>query len=564
MISRESGQVLPLGIVLLLAGAITGIVLFNTGQVVSSKTQLANAADAASYSGATWQARALNFNAYTNRAMVANQVAMAQAVSLQSWAQYARTTTGNIGTVLSPVPVLGQIAVSVQRVMRAFEPIMNGFGNGILAVVDPLNSALSMAQEAMYLSAFVASPQIVGRVATANDPRMRWQTAFSIGQIGNNLRNWQAFTERFTPTDAVAMDERVAMINASTDSFTADRSWDFFDHYVPLTPIHWARVERSGSTRLIRNRDNGETEWKAIDTLSLNNRFYYWFDSYENLELPIGYSMKYANDRKDSLEDCSSVGSDCSDWFGRNRNAQFLARNINADIGGGSNTPKSDVTYRGVRAYRSLSESIRREESPSVILRTELQLATDEISDSRSLGIAPNLVNGLHESSESVLSSVSSAEVYFNRPNDDAFEEYATGYNPYWAVRLAPTSSTVRAAAMVLRGSGSATFAVTGNLANYDGEGEVELLGSDNDGSNLSQWAPEMVGESATLIDSSIGAMTDGLLSVFDNIVDSLLASIVPRRMGVANELASQKLTDISVDNSTANADAVNGENGRK
>ena len=36
----ESGQALPLGIALLLAGTLTSIVLFNTGQVVNEKTRL--------------------------------------------------------------------------------------------------------------------------------------------------------------------------------------------------------------------------------------------------------------------------------------------------------------------------------------------------------------------------------------------------------------------------------------------------------------------------------------------------------------------------------------------
>ena len=55
----------------------SGFVMFNTGQVVSRKLLLSDAADAAAYSGLLWQARALNFQAYTNRAMVANEVSIA-------------------------------------------------------------------------------------------------------------------------------------------------------------------------------------------------------------------------------------------------------------------------------------------------------------------------------------------------------------------------------------------------------------------------------------------------------------------------------------------------------
>jgi len=542
MNSKESGQALPLGIALLLAGVVTGVVLFNTGQVVNSKTRLANAADAAVYSGATWQARALNFNAYTNRSMVANQV------------------TGNLGTVLSAVPVIGQIAVAAQRVMQSFEPIINGFGNGILAVVDPINSALSLAQEAMYLSAFVASPQIVGSVVSANDPTMRWETAFSVGHMGNNLRNWQTFTDQFQSTDAVAMDERVAMINASTDKFTRERSWEFFDRYLPITALHWARIDRSGSTRLLRDRDTGNTEWKAIDTLSLNNKFYYWFNRYRRVEVPIGYSLKYANNQQNSIENCQDQSGDCEDWFGRNRNAQYLARNVNYDLSGGSYSPKSDITYGGVRAYRSLSESIRREDSPSLFLRTELQLPTDKINDANSINIAPNQVRGIDQSSEAALSSVSSAEVYFNRPEDDAREEYASGYNPFWAVRLAPTSNGTRAAALALRGSASTAITALGTLALYDGEGSITLPSDGDNGANLSQWSPSMVGESATLINSTVEGMEGVVTEVFDNVVEGLLGGVLPGGAESAENLVQQSMTDVDTESIDTTVENVNSE----
>ena len=83
MLRRESGQALPLGLALVLFGVFGALVLFNTGKVTTDKTKLVNAADAAAYSGSVWQARALNYQAYTNRAMVANQVSIAQAVTLQ-------------------------------------------------------------------------------------------------------------------------------------------------------------------------------------------------------------------------------------------------------------------------------------------------------------------------------------------------------------------------------------------------------------------------------------------------------------------------------------------------
>jgi hypothetical protein len=57
--------------------------------LVVEKTRAENAADAAAYSAALVQARALNFAAYTNRAIVANQVAIAQTLSLINYINYA-------------------------------------------------------------------------------------------------------------------------------------------------------------------------------------------------------------------------------------------------------------------------------------------------------------------------------------------------------------------------------------------------------------------------------------------------------------------------------------------
>ncbi|MDE2220176.1 MAG: hypothetical protein KGJ52_07350, partial [Gammaproteobacteria bacterium] len=67
---REGGQVLAL--LLLLLAALLGSLLFvfNSGQIVAAKLRLVGAADAAAYSAAQAQARALNFQAYMNRAVV--------------------------------------------------------------------------------------------------------------------------------------------------------------------------------------------------------------------------------------------------------------------------------------------------------------------------------------------------------------------------------------------------------------------------------------------------------------------------------------------------------------
>ena len=71
---------------------ISTIFLYQSGRLTSEKMQLQNAADAAAFGASTLEARSLNFAAYTNRAMVANEVAVGQMVGILSFADELKTT----------------------------------------------------------------------------------------------------------------------------------------------------------------------------------------------------------------------------------------------------------------------------------------------------------------------------------------------------------------------------------------------------------------------------------------------------------------------------------------
>ncbi|MCE5420362.1 MAG: hypothetical protein JJ713_06205 [Acidithiobacillus sp.] len=92
----ESGQAAIVA-VLLIPAAIAGVLLvFNTGQVTANKLKVQNAADAAAYAAMDLQARQMNLDAYLNRAMLTNQIAMGQAVSIVSWSRYVGHVGENI------------------------------------------------------------------------------------------------------------------------------------------------------------------------------------------------------------------------------------------------------------------------------------------------------------------------------------------------------------------------------------------------------------------------------------------------------------------------------------
>jgi hypothetical protein len=107
--SIQRGQALPLALVLLVAVAATVFFMFNSGQLVQEKIRLANTADAVAYSAGVYEARVLNYDAYTNRAMIANEIAIGQAVGLASWAKYAGVASNNIAPYAYLIPYVGSI-----------------------------------------------------------------------------------------------------------------------------------------------------------------------------------------------------------------------------------------------------------------------------------------------------------------------------------------------------------------------------------------------------------------------------------------------------------------------
>ena len=88
--SSQRGQASIYVILFLLILVLAGLSLFNVGKLTINKMQMQNAADAVAFSMSTIEARDLNFAAYMNRAIVANEVAIGQMVGLASWGKHIK------------------------------------------------------------------------------------------------------------------------------------------------------------------------------------------------------------------------------------------------------------------------------------------------------------------------------------------------------------------------------------------------------------------------------------------------------------------------------------------
>uniref|UniRef100_UPI0033421B94 hypothetical protein n=1 Tax=Castellaniella defragrans TaxID=75697 RepID=UPI0033421B94 len=111
MSARDSqkGQVLVLGMVLVAVLSLALLRYFATGRVLAAKVRQVHGLDAAAYSGALVQARALNMLAYLNRAQLAHQLAMAHLVTLGSWALYGGAEAGQVARGNPPAYLIGML-----------------------------------------------------------------------------------------------------------------------------------------------------------------------------------------------------------------------------------------------------------------------------------------------------------------------------------------------------------------------------------------------------------------------------------------------------------------------
>ncbi|MEJ2423336.1 MAG: pilus assembly protein TadG-related protein [Candidatus Thiodiazotropha sp.] len=504
---QQNGQALPLGIALLAGALLFTLVLFNTGQTASEKTQLANTADAAVFSGLVWQARALNFQAYTNRAMVANQVSIGQMVSFASWTKYASILVRNVDYVGDFVWLIKPFTQIAKQIMTQVDNVVVNITEALIPVVDEVIGVLSTTQQAVFLSSFAATPQIVQKVIHRSDERYESDSAYLVIGLGENARAWNNFATRYDTRDSFL--RKADLINRSKDEFTASRDIGQSQllpgapDKLELSGILRVWIKKEGRTNLIvdnggdsyadsenGNQDQGsdsangdqnqrsgsenssgdsnddeEWEWKGKDTLSLHieekkwtRRGPRWFHE----EVPIGWGSRYVNGDFECEED-ESGREICPKYMQENRWAESLADIEHEEL---------DAEYNGIRAYYDLRDLSAENKDPRLALRVQVVLPQSEVKTASHLdGVGSNSVpaepsrtgigQGVFGTQDRMASdgmaAIASGEVYFHPPDDyipdnrNGRYEIANLFNPYWEVRLTKTPVDRRFMAWGLR-----------------------------------------------------------------------------------------------------------------
>ena len=252
--SKQSGQAIILILLLTLAGLVGGVALFSTGILTSEKMQLQNAADASAYSVSVIEARDLNFTAYMNRAMVANEVGIGQMVSMYSWINMVHSTpefisnyAGLVDAIILPIS-LSTSCCSATNAVKAVTIPLRTVSTPVFKVVDKftkpvakgltiLNKMYSMAQQGFHLLNFIFSVSTLFEVKDENIEKSEFSPFGAVAlarhftsYYGDSLSSsLYGFVNGYSPgkkADAAGLNRLAQVVNDSRDGFTKNRKCD--------------------------------------------------------------------------------------------------------------------------------------------------------------------------------------------------------------------------------------------------------------------------------------------------------------------------------------------------
>lgn len=484
------GQALLLFLGLIASLLVAGVGVYSIGQVTSEKQKVVNATDAAAYSGALIQARALNLVAYGNRAEIANEAFLAQAISIQSWVRYHQKVIENIQEYVVPVlygfVITSPIAAVVEGIIEVIQPIVDaleegadGVASGLATVVEAygkyaLTNASYLLLNEVALSA--AAKEAADKVLAQNLANQDGKTDVAPNSIKGvelgslNFAAWSGAFAQYTKNKTVyqADDGRYAaaeIVLASRDDFTERRdgpSWSNpLSYLIGNSTFGNCWIIEIGSSRDGGTQLQDYERWEAQDTSeftakSRNNRR---LRCRSFFSLPTGWGRTTVDESGDEGDSRTNP----HDWAGS------LAY---------SDSPVNHDGWTGVKELYDLDRKSNNYGRPTqvdnnnptktefifhyaaaksrTLVKTADQLGIfkQSIAGNKPLGdttLKPGMM-------EDQLAAVSAAKVFFSRPKRDsrdftattlfradAHHEVASLYSPYWQVRLTSPSNAALA-----------------------------------------------------------------------------------------------------------------------
>lgn len=428
-----------IGLAIIATAAILILAVARTAILTNDKTRSLAIADASAKSVATWYAQILNYDAYSNRAIAANEVMMAQAVTLVAWTQYVQTLATNIGTVASVIPALRPVAGWIQETAALSHELASAGAFAEVPIRSGYTRALQNSQQIMHASATPFGAQaLVNEVIWTADPRF-------FGRIIPSS-NISAFSQLTKVYDGADRQELADLIRRSQDSFSMRRASDQRLYLMPTTGCIPTSVDRAFG-KLIRRGGtwitNDYRDIEAADTLSIHTwrRRSRWNRTCGGLgeSLALGWGAADASSSDFGLqEDPAGVGA--------NPSAFAYAREGSVKIPG----------YLGLSASRELNSTLASaRKNASVRVPVLVRLPANKLAV---VSAARNLLPDNSGPVGGQIWSLAVAETYFFRPpdtlSDPATREFSNLFSPFWGSRLVAPHTQDRAVAMALTQAG--------------------------------------------------------------------------------------------------------------
>lgn len=427
--AAQSGQALVIALGLLLAGGALLFVMFSAGQATAAKQRLVDTADAAAWSTGLWRARVMNYHAYSNRAIVAQEAAIAQAVTLLAWSRYFETlarSAAAFGTLFPPAEsVLNGVAEAATLARQSAElaasieiPARGAEGVGYKEILQTSQEILQLSTQG-----FGAS-MVAAEIARANDP------SYFAWVLPDATNAWRDLTHR---SDDPPSRRRFAdLVLASLDPFTTGPRSEDIRTPIPSPCLNLMRLRKRGATTLSDDLER----WEAVDTMSFHLRTLRGLRCRETEAVPLGWGAAEAGTALGAV-----LGTEGG--IGINPAANALAA---ASI-------SSFPSYAGIARVRELDyERLADTRFPVADLAVVARQPGNAVATAMSRGLAAGRLQPIDRFAGGTaphLWALSAARVYFRRPVDAPPRvEYASLFNPYWQVRLASPTAAQRAVAL--------------------------------------------------------------------------------------------------------------------
>ncbi|MEE9575138.1 MAG: pilus assembly protein TadG-related protein [Gammaproteobacteria bacterium] len=241
---------------------VSALALFKAGKITTNKMQLQNAADAAAFSMSTVEARDLNFAAYMNRAIVANEVAIGQLIGLASWAYHFKSFADYLDTYdklfLSPAtlgvstPIVSAITGPWRGAGQTAIGVMSKIANFGTLVIHNINKIYGFAEFGYHTVSVIFAVGVLDDVIDQNGPPGTKISDFGVISLIAHIATYgvlpnlpgDQFATGYMSTKKIDVDKfgdqdsgyarLSALIRDSRDPFTMARGWELRPPGFPL------------------------------------------------------------------------------------------------------------------------------------------------------------------------------------------------------------------------------------------------------------------------------------------------------------------------------------------